>query len=227
MKTIILPALIAAFLISGCSSAYKASHTPDDVYYSPAPPDKEGSQDRYESYTSNSEDNYLRMKVRNRYQFGIVDDYSYWNDSRYDFGYVCSPSREVLLNPYNPYFGLAYGSYYTPWGSWYSPYSSFYSPYSTIVYYTNPKVNYGTTGKTNLNSYRNSYYNNTNNKNTLGSLLNKAFSNNNSTYNLNNNTPSRTFNSGVTPSSSAGGRSGGFNSSGSSSGSSRPPRGGN
>ena len=221
MKALILPALIVAALISGCSSAYKATRTPDDVYYSPAPAAKESDEDRYESYSSNNEDRYLRMKVRNRYQWDAIDDYSYWNDSRYDFGYGCSPSRSVLLNPYNPYIGFGY-AFYSPWGSW-------YSPYSTIVYYKNPNVFYGRTTKTNLTCYRNGNYNNTNNRNTtFGSLLNKAFSNNNSnsSYNLNNNnnTPTRTFNS--TPSSNAGGRSSGFNSSGSSAGSSRTPRGG-
>ncbi len=160
------------------------------------------------------------MKVRSRYQWNAIDDYSYWNDSRYDFGYSCFPSREVMMHPFSPYlgFGFGYSYYYAPWYNW-------YSPYTTIVYYKNPKVYYGNTSKTNLTAYRNGLYNNTNNKPTFGSLLNKAFSNNNSSYNLNNNNNStRTFNTGTAPSSSAGGRSGGFNSSGSSAATPRSPR---
>src|SRR5207253_2954482 len=134
--------------------------------------------DKYDAYTSSSDDNYLRMKAHNRYQWDAIDDYTYWNDSRYDFGYSCFPSREVLLRPYNSYFGFSlgfgYSYYYAPWYNW-------YSPYTTIVYYKDPNVFYGNTGKTNLTSYRNGLYNNTNDRQSFGSLLNKAFrSNNNS-----------------------------------------------
>src|SRR5688500_3829498 len=83
---IILFGFLAA-LITGCSSAYKASQTPDDVYYSPA---RSGgahretrNEDRYEDYVSSQEDRYLRMKVRDRNRWSMIDDYSYWNDSRY------------------------------------------------------------------------------------------------------------------------------------------------
>lgn len=217
MKNLLLSGLAMVLLMSGCST-YKASRTPDDVYYSPAKPamDRE-DEDRYESY-GNSEDNYLRMKVRNRYQWDGIDDYSYWNDSRYDFGYSCFPSRSVLLNPYygvnvwNPY-------YIAPWGN-------YYNPIYTVVYYKAPRAYYGYTAKSNLSSYRNGAYYSPN-RQTFGSLLKSAFTgNNNNYYNNNNNTytPSRSFNTNTTPSSSAGGRSGGFNSTGSSSSTPRPPR---
>jgi hypothetical protein len=217
MKNIILLCVTAALLF-GCSSAYKATTTPDDVYYSPSGTIKSNGSDNYDASTSGNEDNYLRMKVQNRYQWNGIDDYSYWNDSRYDFGYTCFPSREVLLHPYNSYFGLSfgYGYYYAPWYNW-------YSPYTTVVYYKNPKV-YSNSGKTYLTAYRNGLYNNTNNKHTFGSFLNKAFGNiNNSSYNLNNNS-TRTFNTGTNSSSSAGGRSGGFNSVGRSVSMPRSPR---
>jgi len=203
MKNIILLCIITVLLF-GCSSAYKATSTPDDVYYSPSNAIK--NSDRYDAYSSSNEDNYLRMKVQNRYQWNAIDDYSYWNDSRYDFGYSCFPSREVLLHPYGSYFGLSFGFGYS---YYYAPWYYGYSPYTTVVYYKNPKV-YTSSGKTYLTAYKNGLYNNTNNKHGFGSLLNKAFSNiNNSSYNLNNNS-TRTFN--TTPSSSVGGRSGGFNS---------------
>jgi len=172
---------------------------------------KDKTQD--DEHTGNTEDHYLHMKVHNRYQWDAIDDYAYWNDSRYDFGYSCMPSRSVLLNPYNPYLGIGFSMYYSPWYNW-------YSPYTTVVYYKNPKVYYGNTSKTNLTAYRNGLYNNTNNRPTFGNLLKQAFSNtNNNSYNSynNNNSSTRTFNNNNSaPSSSAGGRSGGFNSSGSS-----------
>lgn len=214
MKNFLLVGLTGALLLSGCS-AYKASRTPDDVYYSPAKPAVEYAEaDRYEDY-SNSDDNYLRMKVRNRYQWNGIDDYSYWNDSRYDFGYSCFPSREVMMRPY---YGIGvWNPYYSrPWGMW-------YNPMYTIVYYKTPKAYYGNTSKSNLTAYRNgSYYNP--NKQSFGSLLKSAFGNNNASNYNNGNNPSRSYSPGVTPSNNAGGRSGGFNSTGSSSSSPRPPR---
>src|SRR3954453_13182712 len=205
MKNIILLCIIVVLLF-GCSSAYKATTTPDDVYYSPSKTIR--SSARYDASASGTEDNYLRMKVQNRYQWDAIDDYGYWNDSRYDFGYSCFPSREVLMHPYyGSYLGLSFGFGYS---YYYAPWYYGYSPYTTVVYYKNPKV-YSNTGKTYLTAYRNGLYNNTNRKQTFGSLLNKAFNNiNNSSYNNLNNNSSRTFN--TTPSSSVGGRSGGFNS---------------
>ena len=217
MKNFLLLGLASALVVSGCST-YKASRTPDDVYYSPAKPAIEHQdEDRYESY-GNSDDNYLRMKVRNHYQWSGIDDYGYWNDSRYDFGYSCSPSREVMMHPY---YGVTVGNpyYLAPWGSW-------YNPVYTVVYYKTPRAYYGYSAKSNLSAYRNnSYY--TPNKQSFGSLLKNAFGSNNYNYNNNNNNsynPSRSFNTTVTPSSSAGGHSGGFNSTGSSTSTPRPPR---
>lgn len=231
MKNILLSAGVALVLLSSCNVAYRTTSTPDDIYYS-APAVQPDQDDNYLAYHENSEDRYLEMKVRNRYQWNALDDFRYWNDSRYDFGYTCSPSRSVLMNPYNPYYGYGYGyslglgyygfgiGYYNyPWNLW-------YSPYSTIVYYKNPKV-YGQTSKSNLTGYRNANYNNTNSS-SFGGLLKSAFSNNNSSSNNNNYnnnksyTPSRSFS--TTPSSNAGGRSGGYNSAGSSAGSGRNPR---
>lgn len=219
MKNIIVLFIILAVVMSGCSTAYKASRTPDDVYYSPAPPVKPGAdEDRYDDYAAGSDDNYLRMKVRNRYQWNGIDDYNYWNDSRYDFGYSCTPSRSVLLNPYNPYmFTSCFGyNYYSPWSSW-------YSPFTTIVYYKNPQVYYGNTGKTNLTAYRNRNYNNAG-RTSFGNLLKQTFGTNNNTSLNNNTNPTRTFSTNTTTSNTAGGRSGGYNSSGSSSSTPRPPR---
>lgn len=239
MNTKILAAVIAAALISGCSSLYKATSTPDDIYYSPAPATAEvtdAGYDRYENYNSSNEDRYLRMKVQNQTLWGNIDDYSYWNDSRYDYGYSCNTSRQMLLTSfYNPYgygyglgmynYGMAYGfGYGYGWSNW-------SSPYQTIVLYKNPKVYFNNTNKSNLTAYRNIQYNNSNNNNKYAS--NGGYQNNNyyptrsGSYNNNttnnNYTPSRSF-STSSSSNSAGGRSGGFNSAGSSAGSSRPTR---
>ena len=83
-KRILLLAAVAIGF-SSCSTMYKSGQTPDDVYYSPAPQqrvaysnnddeyyDNSGGQDEYVNVQTDqdrsaysSEDNYLRMKVRN------------------------------------------------------------------------------------------------------------------------------------------------------------------
>ena len=108
-KHLLLLVLIAAF--SSCSSAYRIGQTPDDVYYSPAPPppveyvrtDNQQDKDTYAyNNTYNSEDLAIRR--------GISDP-RYRSNISLDFGYG-----------YNPYD--YYGS------SFYSPYSSYYNPYA-------------------------------------------------------------------------------------------------
>jgi hypothetical protein len=238
MNTKILAAVIAAALISGCSSLYKATSTPDDIYYSPAPATAEvtdAGYDRYENYTSSNEDRYLRMKVQNQTLWSSIDDYSYWNDSRYDYGYSCNTSRQMLLTSfYNPYgygYGLGFNNYGMAYGFGYGyGWSNWSSPYQTIVLYKNPKVYFNNTNKSNLTAYRNIQYNNSNNTKyaSNGGYQNSNYypTRNGSYYNNttnNNYTPSRSF-STSSSSNSAGGRSGGFNSAGSSAGSSRPAR---
>src|SRR6267378_6624229 len=107
-KHLLLLVLIAAFC--SCSSAFKTGQTPDDVYYSPAPPPPveyvrtDNQQDRdqyaYNNNTFNSEDLAIRRGI---------NDPRYRSNISLDFGYG-----------YNPYD--YYGS------SLYSPYSSYYSP---------------------------------------------------------------------------------------------------
>jgi len=212
MRNFILAGVSITLLLTSCST-YKATRTPDDVYYSPAK-QVVAQADRYEDY-SNSDDHYLRMKVRNRYQWDGIDDYSYWNDSRYDFGYSCFPSRQVMINPYLG-VNIASPYYYRPWGTW-------YNPMYTVVYYKTPRAYFGNTSKSNLLAYRNTNYN-SNNRQTFGSLLKGMFNNNNNNYNNNDNNPTRSFNTTSTPSNSAGGRSGGMTSTGTSTSTPRPPR---
>jgi hypothetical protein len=251
---ILLYGLMAA-AISSCSSAYKASQTPDDVYFSPA---REGVQkqtakkDRYEEYIAAEDDQYLRMKIRDRQRWAGIDDYSYWNDSRYipSYNYNYNYYRN---NPYSPY----------AWNNWnMSPYSSFYySPYygsglgigySTGLFYPHYGYGYGmgynpygptyivkyptrtaspSVNRPNLSGYRNGLYNNNNrnyNNQGSGNTLKRVFAPNQNARMYDNNNSSynnNNSNNSVQRSyspSSSGGSSGG--SSGSSSGMSRPPR---
>ncbi len=208
-----------AALLGGCSGVYKSSQTPDDVYYSPARGAREtatadNNNDEYIDYTSSTDDNYLRMKVQDRYRWSTLDDYAYWNDSRYYYNsYYLSPYS------YSPYWGGGlYNSYY--WGgfgmnlypafglgwSYWSPgyyWNNWYSPYYGVVYYKNPKVYTATTSGSNLSAFKNRVYNNSNtgnyynynrsyyNKNdgnqNFGSLVRRVFTPANNSNNNNNN----------------------------------------
>jgi len=225
MKKIILPSFIIAIVLSSCSSAYNTSQTPDDVYYSPGRVNSSGG-DEYVNYES-SEDRYLRMKAHNYEVWSSLDDYAYWNDSRYDFGYSCTPSRIGFIGSFSPFYYYSfnpfinYRYYYTPWGG-------YYNPHYTIVYYNSPRIFNVTSSKTNLSAFRNNFYSNANNQpQKFSSLVNRVFTNRqytptNTNTNNNNNNSSRTFK--ISPSNNTGGRSGGFQSSGGSAGGSRPIR---
>ncbi len=246
MKKKIFGICVLAAILSGCSSAYKTSQTPDDVYYSPGRSVSAGNNDEYMDYTSSSDDQYLRMKVQNRSQWAPIDDYSYWYDSRYYTPGYYNPYGGYYYNPYSyhsPYsyyspFGYSsYGyGYYSPYsGFGYNPWCSWNYPYYTVVYYKNPGVYYGTNNRTTLGGYNNGTYNNTNNN----LLLPRSNSTNINTYNTtttgrqskysNSNTisntstrPVRTFNSENkinTPRSN-----GGFKNSGSNSTAPRTPK---
>ncbi len=219
MKNKNLHILIAALILSSCSTAYKTTQTPDDVYYSPAK-EVPGGDDYNNPPPSSADDNYLRMKAHNHTVWSSIDDYSYWNDSRYDFGYSCTPSRYEFINSFNMYpFGwnYGYGLYGYGWNGW-------NSPHGTVVFYKNPQVYFGNTTKTNLTAYGNHIYNNQNNQDGLFKRIFTGNNANNNYSNTNGNNPSRTFNSGTGTNNSAGGRSGGYHSSGSSASSPRPPR---
>ncbi|NCI46118.1 hypothetical protein [Sediminibacterium soli] len=250
MKKLLLSAILGMAIFSGCSTAYKAGQTPDDVYYSPgregltAKEETRRQQDRedYDEYISSQDDRYLRMKVANRNRWSSLDDYAYWYDSRYDF---CNYNNYSLYNTWNNglYIGVSY--YGRPyWGG--GAYYGWNNPYYTLVNYSTPKFGGGGyTSGSNLSAYKNKTYNNSNygyrdksgnfvpsatNNNNFGNLLKKVFttSPNGSTNSFDR--PARTFaptNNSSTPStsSSAGGNSGGFKSSGSSSSTGRGGRG--
>jgi hypothetical protein len=237
---ILLYGLVAAMATS-CSSAYKASQTPDDVYFSPARAagvEKETTKkakrnDYYEDYTTVQDDQYLRMKIRNRQRWSSIDDYAYWNDTRYTPYYSYNYYRDNWLSPYT--WTMPYNSYSIPF------YSSGYYPYNYYPQYgygagvhntyiiKNPTRSVNTT-RPSLNGYKNNVFNNNNNNNpgNFGNTLkrvftpsnNEGYSNRNSSNNTNNTytAPTRTY----SPPASSGSSSGSSSSGGG--GVTRPPR---
>lgn len=251
MKHSFFIAAIVVGLLTGCSSAYKSTQTPDDVYYSPAQGSPESAvaakqQDRYEQYMSSNDDRYLAMKVHNYNLWSPLDDYSYWYDSRYNYYNQFGWNYSMYSSPWyssSYYFGN-YG-----WGSW-------YNPVYIVACYKNPKVVSGSTSGSNITAYQNKNYNNSNytyynpklsnnqsssNTNSFGTLIRRTFTpassytsnnNSNSSNNSSYSNPVRVFtptnsstSSPATTSSSAGGSSGGYSSSGSSTSSGRGSRG--
>jgi hypothetical protein len=245
----ILLLAFSAALITSCST-YKAGQTPDDVYFSPAKEyvakeEKETRRDKYEEYVSAEDDRYLRMKIRNRERWSTIDDYTYWNDSRFhDCNVLYTSNINNTYNQYyNGYLNNRLGNAYVYNGcvsnnlyrNNYFGGGGFYSPLYPVVYYKSPRVYTGTTGKANLSTYSNPKYNYGNysgkgsNPDNFGSLMKRVFSetissgsnqNSGSTWER----PVRTYDPGTTTSSSAGGKSGGYNSTGTSTGTKRDPK---
>ena len=265
-RIILLGLAVAAF--TSCSTAYKTGQTPDDVYYSPARETEsyvkvENDDDRRyrgeERYQNsryqndeyvNSDDRWLRMRVRNRYRWSAFDDYYAWNDWRYN---TWNYSPYYSYSPFNSYsrFNNYWSSYYS-WNNYYNPYCR-----SIVV---SPKINtvaYNRVRNFNLNSYGNNTYSNSNMSPSRNSKINRGssgsgYNNNNSTLgnsvrrvfsNSNNNNsrdtyyspsssdrPTRVYQPSSSSSSSPSSRSSGSSSSGSSGSSgsssgSRPSRG--
>jgi hypothetical protein len=200
----IFPLLATTVILASCSSVYKSSQTPDDVYYSPSRQGKyvsrnQSDNNEYQDYTSSSDNRYLRMKAQNRYRWSSIDDFDYWNNPGYAYNnYYSSYGR---FNPYfnnNWYSGYSYGynnnfwlSYNTGWFNSYYP-SYGYGSYTPIYVIKNPTK---TTSvyRPQLSGYNNRSYNNkniynsTNNRQGLGSTLRRAFTpSNNNSYNNNN-----------------------------------------
>ncbi|MCY7422759.1 MAG: hypothetical protein LH478_13575 [Chitinophagaceae bacterium] len=237
MKHTFILLFFASVVFVSCSTAYKSAQTPDDVYYSPA---KEiaytakatTTRDRYQENITSQDDRFLRMKIQNRDRWQNIDDYAYWYDSRYDYNtynsnfYYNSPYVFNNWRSPNLYSGCFSPNYYG--------YGGYYSAAFPVIYYKNPKVYTGVTGKSNLATYMNTRYNNQNTNyskgasyGNFGNLVKKVFTTDNDGGNSSNNSydrPARTSTSTSAPSNSAGGRSGGYNSTGSSTGTSRPPR---
>jgi hypothetical protein len=245
---------VAAFLVvaSGCASVYRYEQMPDDLYFVPNKPAENvlnngnnGANYQYAENANNqpttrynsSDDNYLRMKSRNYNRWSTIDDYSYWNDSRYlynnySFDYynmnrLGSYYSNGIYNPnifYNNCWGCGYGygNYFYP--SYYGGYNynNWRNPYHTIINYGNHTYRSGNTSSNNIKAFSNNNYNNRNyaqpnqsynTTNNQGKTINRPLNTptNNTYY-----TPARTYDPASSPSRNSGGNSGGFRSIGSS-----------
>lgn len=170
MRRSILLLALTAIILTSCSTRYKTGQTPDDVYYAPTPKvdeavvkndkDKDEDKDRYEDYTSSQEDRYLRMKVRDRYRWSTIDDWGYWNDTRYYDSYYYGsyyPSSGIGVvytsGWYNPIFSVGYNNHCCCYSN------SVYNPYYTTGYIIKNPVH---TVRPNLSTYSNTNYSNNN-----------------------------------------------------------------
>ncbi len=191
MKQTIFSLIVAAGLLSGCAGVYKSGQTPDDLYYSPVKEvvvkEKKNvdevsnkQQLEYQEYVSSSEDRYLRMKVKNNSYWNSLDDYSYWNDSRYGYynsyynpyGYgAYGSSYSGFGFRYGLGFGYSYGygydPYYFGWNQFYNPYLNFYgggwyNPIYIVGSYKNADIAKRNTAGSNIYAFQNKTYNNIN-----------------------------------------------------------------
>lgn len=218
MKDKFLPILLAGFLLASCSSVYRSGQTPDDVYYSPTREVvkvEEKEEEKIEDRTATTEDQYLKMKVRNRYRWTSIDDYDYWNDTRYNHC-NCHCTSTTNYGYSNPY---------------YNPirYNTWSNPYYPVFVFGGTKTIKTSTSGSNVKAYGNTRYSNTNtasnpkggsgNTGSGGSLIKKVLTSSGSSVDRS----QRTFGSGSSSSgsstssgsSSAGGKSGGMNTTGS------------
>lgn len=171
MNAKILLIALSAAAFTSCSTAYKSTQTPDDVYYSPVRAVDESRSDdrreeaRRESYTA--DDSRIRMTIRDYRWRDFYDDYDYsYRYSPYSYSY-CNCSCNNYGYYYNPYY------YRKP----------LYYPVATFK----PAVN-STPRMVNLNGYKN-YAAAVNNDPKTGS--NRSFNGSQRVYNNNNNGESR------------------------------------
>jgi hypothetical protein len=157
-KLILLFGIIAVF--SSCSSAYRIGQTPDDVYYSPAPPQDEyvtsNNQQDNDSYASNNSNNMEDLAIRRG-----INDPSFRNSISLGLGsgyYPYDSYGSSFYNPYNSYYnpygytGVTFYPYNNYYNNFYSPYyDSYYSP----LYYTKigTASNYSGPRQYNLGAY--------------------------------------------------------------------------
>ncbi|MBD0331572.1 MAG: hypothetical protein ICV66_02860 [Chitinophagaceae bacterium] len=143
MKSV-LPFFAVAIIFASCSTAYKTGQTPDDVYYSPERPQDEyvrvdkrdDSRYQYRDDEDYYNDRYLRMKVRNRDRWSVLDnDWYYYNPP-----YVFNNRYYYYNNPWNPVY---YWDYY-------------YNPYAPIIVVNPKSAVYNKPRTTNLHVFDNS-----------------------------------------------------------------------
>lgn len=144
--------------LGSCSTAYRTGQTPDDVYYSPAPPQntyvtkenrqeentyvtKESDEDQ-NSYSYRNEDEDIRRGIenpvyRNSITFSMGMGYGYNPYSLFPYNAFNNPFYGYDPFGYSPY---AYNSYgYSPYGlkGMYNPYFNPYA-FNDFGYYSSP-----------------------------------------------------------------------------------------
>jgi hypothetical protein len=150
------------FTFASCSTAYRVGQTPDDVYYSPAPPQEEyvttTNQQERDAYGydngSSSEDYAIRRGI---------NDLIYRNNSSLDFGYGYGDPYNgygsSLYSPYsysNPYLysGITfYPNNYNYYDPYYSSYNYYYAPLYFNLKPGNSVSNYNVPRRYNLGVY--------------------------------------------------------------------------
>jgi hypothetical protein len=209
MKTSFLSIISWVVGLSSCTTAYKSTQTPDDLYYSPTTGNamvaETRSENRYQEFQNYNDDRYSSMKARNYYLWAPLDDYSYWNDSRYDFpiynnwAYMSnwSPYYNPYWNMWSPYYTTGFGmmpfyGYGYGYGLGYG-WNSWYNPASVLIGYKSPSIISRSTSGSYLSAYLNRNYSNNNYQrqlksdniyapgNNVGSLVRMVFSSSPST----------------------------------------------
>lgn len=148
--------LLSFFMVSlffvACSSRYKTAQTPDDMYYSEPVAKEETSSNSDEDTSKYFDDYYLQHKVRNRNQWNQIDDYAYWNDSRYftynNWRFYNGSNNDLGYSPFSYNNNYCYGCGYNGW------YGNYYNNYSS---WTN--WNYGYNSWNSYNNWYGGYYN--------------------------------------------------------------------
>lgn len=115
MRSSIIPTIVLASVLGGCTSMYKAGQTPDDVYFSPAREATgyvrmEDNRDDYYDDGTDLNDRYLRMKAINRRRWSrFDDDFMYWNNPVWN--------NAAYFNSFNSFsaFNPFYSSFMNPW----------------------------------------------------------------------------------------------------------------
>ena len=211
--------------LSSCTSVYKNTQMPDDLYYAPTTTEvKEKEEEKKEEEkVKEREDNFIRLKVQNPTRWSTIDDYTYWNDVRFNHCNCYCNNNSINWN--NNVWSNNYQNQY-----WYN---NFNNPYTLFIPYVAPTIVKNTSSFSPIKSFNNNTTNNTN------FVFNPKFQTQQTTGSTGNNgvktkstagTIIRLFGGGnssstTTPSSNAGGQSGGFKSTGTSSSTPRKGRG--
>jgi hypothetical protein len=138
-----IPFLLVTVIAFSSCSVYKNSQTPDDVYYSPGT-EKEGyaaASNNNDEYYSTTNDQYVRMRVKDPDRWSYFDDYNTDYYGGYGMGY--SPYGSFGYSSFgygiSPWIGFGYWSPFSYWNSYYT-WNSFYNPYYGGIVIVNPKI---------------------------------------------------------------------------------------